>query len=56
MKTLTVAELRYLLAQLPPELDDAFAITSVDKNWDHLGRYTVVGLEVTETSVTLTLD
>lgn len=30
MKTLTVAELRYMLAQLPPEMDNSLVVTDKD--------------------------
>jgi hypothetical protein len=48
MKTLTVAELRYLLAQLPPEMDDARVIcvekgTLVEGKLDS-NAYTVTGV------------
>jgi hypothetical protein len=44
MKTLTVAELRYLLAQLPPELDDKPVISST-KAMLESGEY--IGARVT---------
>jgi hypothetical protein len=55
MKTLTVAELRYLLAQLPPEFDTVPVISSVNATSEG-GAYTVVAVTRGTDLVILNLD
>ena len=55
MKTLTVAELRYLLAQLPPELDDKPVGCNVLEELDSFD-FTAVGVTRGNDRVIINLD